>query len=114
MHDFHFKNKELYCEDIPVTDIAQAVGTPFYLYSHKTLLDHFLKIQNAFSTVDPIICFAVKANGNLAVLKALVKAGAGLDIVSGGELKKAREIQADPQKIVYASVGKPMKKSGTR
>ncbi|HPB68025.1 MAG: diaminopimelate decarboxylase [Candidatus Omnitrophica bacterium] len=106
MHDFHFKNKELYCENIPVADIAQAVGTPFYLYSHKTLLDHFLKIQTAFAAVDPVICFAMKANGNLAVLKALVKAGAGLDIVSGGELKKAWKIQADPQKIVYASVGK--------
>ncbi len=106
MHDFHFKNKELYCEHIPVADIAQAVGTPFYLYSHKTLLDHFLKIQTAFAAVKPVICFAMKANGNLAVLKALVKAGAGLDIVSGGELKKSRKIQADPQKIVYASVGK--------
>ncbi|MFA5259786.1 MAG: diaminopimelate decarboxylase [Candidatus Omnitrophota bacterium] len=106
MHDFHFKNKELYCEEIPVADIASSVGTPFYLYSYKTLIDHFQKIQNAFASLDPLICFAMKANGSLAVIKALVNAGAGLDIVSGGELKKAREVQANPKKIVFASVGK--------
>ena len=106
MHDFCFKNKELYCEEIRVADIAGAVGTPFYLYSHKTLTDHFQKIQNAFAEIDPLICFAMKANGNLAVIKALVDAGAGLDIVSGGELKKALKVEAHPQKIVFASVGK--------
>lgn len=106
MHDFHFQNNELYCERLPVSDIARATGTPFYLYSYKTLTDHFQKIQNAFAAVAPVICFAMKANGNLAVLKALVNAGAGLDIVSGGELQKALKVQADPRKIVFASVGK--------
>ena len=106
MHDFHFKNNELYCEDIKVADIARSVGTPFYLYSYKTLTDHFYKIQSAFAAVDPLICFAMKANGNLAVIKALVDAGAGLDIVSGGELRKALKVLADPKKIVFASVGK--------
>ncbi len=106
MHDFQFKNNELYCEAVKVSDIARAVGTPFYLYSHHTIVDHFTKIQKAFSPVDPLICFAMKANGNSAVVKALLKEGAGVDIVSQGELRKALKLGADPQKIVFASVGK--------
>lgn len=106
MHDFKFRNKELYCENVKVTAVAKAVGTPFYLYSHNTLVDHLTKIQRAFAKVNPIVCFAMKSNGNLAVLKTLANYGAGFDIVSLGELKKARKINADPQKIVFASVGK--------
>lgn len=106
MHDFHFKNNELCCENVRVSAVAKAVGTPFYLYSYKTLTDHFLKIQKAFAPVDPIICFAMKSNGNLAVIKSLVDLGAGVDIVSGGELKKALRVGANPKKIVFASVGK--------
>lgn len=106
MHDFKFKNNELYCEDVKVTHIAKEVGTPFYLYSHNTLADHFTKIQTAFKEVNPIICFAMKSNDNLAVLKSLSNLGAGFDIVSVGELKKALKIGADPKKIVFASVGK--------
>ena len=88
MHDFEFKAGELVCEKVKVSSIAQRVGTPFYLYSYKTLADHFLKIQRAFAKVNPIICFAMKSNGNLSVIKALVDLGAGIDIVSVGELKK--------------------------
>ena len=106
MHDFHFKNGELCCENVRVASVARAVGTPFYLYSHKTLTDHYRKIKKAFAELDPVICFAMKANGNLAVLKSLVDIGAGLDIVSIGELKKALMVRADPKKIVFASVGK--------
>lgn len=106
MHDFHFKKGELFCEDVAVSKIAQSMGTPCYIYSYKTLTDHFTKIQNAFAPIDPIICFAMKANDSLSVIKALVDKGAGLDIVSLGELKKARIVRADPQKIVFASVGK--------
>ena len=106
MHDFLFKNSELHCENIRVSQIARKVGTPFYLYSHHTLLDHLTKIQKAFALVDPLVCFAMKANGNLAVLKTLIKGGAGVDIVSGGELKKALFLKAAPKKIVFASVGK--------
>src|SRR3989338_6011532 len=106
MHDFLFKNGELHCEDVKVSAIAKEVGTPFYLYSHHTLVDHFTKIQKAFATVNPLICFAMKANDNLAVLKTLADHGAGFDIVSVGELKKALKIGADPKKIVFASVGK--------
>jgi diaminopimelate decarboxylase len=106
MHDFKFRNKELYCENVKVAAIAKVVGTPFYLYSHNTLVDHLTKIQRAFAKVNPIVCFAMKSNGNLAVLKTLANYGAGFDIVSLGELKKARKINADPKKIVFASVGK--------
>ncbi len=106
MHDFHYKGKELYCEDVAVKDVAEEVGTPFYLYSHKTLVDHYTKIAKAFKSVKPLICFSMKANSNLAVIKSLVKAGAGLDIVSGGELFRALKTGIDPKKIVYAGVGK--------
>lgn len=106
MHDFIFKNGELHCENVKVSRIAKEVGTPFYLYSHHTLVDHFTKIKKAFAKVNPIICFAMKSNDNLAVLKTLVDEGAGFDIVSMGELKKALKVKADPKKIVFASVGK--------
>ncbi|MCC6759362.1 MAG: diaminopimelate decarboxylase [Candidatus Omnitrophica bacterium] len=106
MHDFKFKKNELYCEDVKVADVAKAVGTPFYLYSHNTLVDHLTKIQKAFAAVNPTVCFAMKSNGNLGVLKTLANYGAGFDIVSMGELKKAMKIGADPKKIVFASVGK--------
>ncbi len=106
MHDFHFKKGELHCEEVRVADVAKSVGTPFYLYSYKTLVDHFTKIKIAFAPVNPIICFAMKANDSLSVIKALVDQGAGLDIVSLGELKKAKMVKANPQKIVFASVGK--------
>jgi diaminopimelate decarboxylase len=106
MHEFQYKNNILYCEDVRVADIAKKVGTPFYLYSHKTMLDHLRKLKAAFEDVNPLICFSMKSNSNLAVCKALINKGAGLDIVSGGELYKAMKIGADPKKIVYASVGK--------
>ncbi|MFH1868956.1 MAG: diaminopimelate decarboxylase, partial [Candidatus Omnitrophota bacterium] len=106
MHYFNYRNNRLYCEDVSVLDIAKKVGTPFYLYSNKTLLDHYSKIKSAFSGLKPLICFSMKSNSNLSVCRTLVKAGSGLDIVSGGELYKALRIKADPKKIVYASVGK--------
>jgi len=106
MHDFFYKNGEYFCEGVRVADVAKKVGTPVYIYSHKTLTEHFLKIKNAFGAIKPTICFAMKANDNMAVVKALVNVGAGCDIVSGGELKKALQVGADPQTIVFASVGK--------
>ena len=106
MHDFHYLNGELYCESVRVRDIAERVGTPFYLYSYKTLTEHLEKIERAFRSVKPLVCFSMKANSNLAVLRALVKNGAGLDIVSGGELFRAKKIGCPPSKIVYAGVGK--------
>ena len=105
-HDFHMVNGELYCEQVPVRQIAGAVGTPVYVYSHKTLVVHMRKLQTAFRVLRPLICFSVKANANLAILRLLVREGAGLDIVSGGELYKARRVGCLPSRIVYASVGK--------
>ncbi|MBI4397722.1 MAG: diaminopimelate decarboxylase [Candidatus Omnitrophica bacterium] len=109
MHDFCYKGKELYCEEVAVRDVAGKVLTPFYLYSRKTLVDHYTKLAKAFKSVKPLICFSMKANSNLAVVRALVKAGAGLDIVSLGELFRALEAGADAKKIVYAGVGKTRK-----
>jgi diaminopimelate decarboxylase len=106
MHRFHYRGRELYCEEVAVAKIARAVGTPFYLYSVRTFLDHYQRLKEAFGPLEPLICFSVKANSNLTILKALVRRGAGLDIVSGGELFRARKTGVDPQKIVYASVGK--------
>ena len=106
MHHFKYRHNRLYCESVDIQNIAERVGTPFYLYSHKTLIDHYTKIKQAFKRLDPLICFSMKSNSNLSVIKALVNAGAGLDIVSGGELFKAKRVKADTKKIVYASVGK--------
>ena len=106
MHEFKVRKGQLFCEDVPVERIARAVGTPVYIYSRKTLVDHFRKLKTAFRRLDPLICFSVKANGNLAILKLLVRQGAGLDIVSGGELFKALRVGCPPSRIVYASVGK--------
>jgi diaminopimelate decarboxylase len=106
MHYFKYKNSRLYCESVSIEKIAKEVGTPLYLYSYKTLISHYRKIKEAFKSLNPIICFSMKSNSNLSVCRALLKAGAGLDIVSGGELFKAKTIAANPKKIVYASVGK--------
>lgn len=105
-HDFHRVRGELYCERVPVRRITERVGTPVYIYSYKTLVEHLWKLQEAFAGLRPLICFSVKANGNLAILRTLVRQGAGLDIVSGGELYKALRIGCPPARIVFASVGK--------
>ena len=106
MHRFAYKGSQFYCEETPISKIAERVGTPFYLYSIGTFLDHFLKLKKAFAPVSPVICFSMKANSNLTVLKALVNHGSGLDIVSRGELFRAKKVGVDPSKIVFASVGK--------
>jgi len=109
MHEFKYKNNNLYCESVSVEELARKYGTPLYIYSKATLLDHYRKIKEAFSSVNPLICFSMKANSNLAICRALVKEGAGLDIVSGGELYIALKTGVSPRKIVYASVGKTEK-----
>jgi len=106
VHDFIYRNGELYCEQVRVRDIVNAAGTPFYLYSYKTISEHYEKLSRAFRPVDPLICFSMKANSNLAFIRALVKKGSGLDIVSGGELFRALKAGCPPKKIVYAGVGK--------
>jgi len=106
MHEFKYRGKDLYCEHINIRSLAERFGTPLYVYSYYTLISHFLKLKEAFRSVKPLICYSVKANSNLAILKALVDKGAGLDIVSGGELFRALEAGCPPERIVYASVGK--------
>ncbi len=106
MHEFNYRKNILYCEDIAVPDIVKEHGTPFYLYSLKTVLGHLERIKEAFSELDPLICFSMKSNSNLTLCRALVSSGAGLDIVSGGELYKALKVGCPPERIVYASVGK--------
>ncbi|MFZ2938620.1 MAG: diaminopimelate decarboxylase, partial [Candidatus Omnitrophota bacterium] len=109
MHEFKYKRNNLYCEDVKLQDLAARFGTPLYVYSYHTLVGHYLKLKVAFSRVGALICYSMKANSNLALLKALVNKGAGLDIVSGGELFRALKVGCPPEKIVYASVGKTEK-----
>lgn len=106
MHHFHYQNNQLLCEDVPVADIAHAVGTPFYLYSHATLKRHFKAFQNAFTDVAPLVCYSAKANSSQAILTLLRQWGSGLDIVSGGEMFRGLKAGFAPHKIVYSGVGK--------
>ncbi len=105
-HDFQRIRGTLHCEQVPLPRLAKAVGTPVYVYSYQTLVDHFRKLTLAFEAVQPLICFSMKANSTLAIVRLLVKEGAGLDIVSGGELFKALKAGCPPSRIVFASVGK--------
>jgi diaminopimelate decarboxylase len=109
MQYFNYKNSELYAEDVPVKKIADSVGTPLYIYSHKTILRHLDAYKKAFDGYPNTICFALKANSNLAILKVLAKNGCGADVVSGGELYLARKAGIPAKKIVYAGVGKTEK-----
>jgi diaminopimelate decarboxylase len=106
MHHFTYKEKELHCEGVPVSKIAEDLGTPFYLYSHATLLQHYRAFDGAFNDVPHLTCFAVKSNSSQAVLKLFALEGGGADIVSGGELYRALKAGMDPKKIVYSGVGK--------
>lgn len=106
MHHFHYRGDDLYCEDVPVSRIASEVGTPAYIYSHATLTRHFRVFDQAFAAVPHLVCFALKANANLAVLKLFSDLGGGLDVVSGGELFRGLKAGVPPERIVYAGVGK--------
>jgi diaminopimelate decarboxylase len=106
MHEFRYRNQELYCEQVPISTVAEKVGTPFYLYSHQTLLNHYRAYDTAFSATPHIVAYAVKANANLAILRLFAKEGSGADIVSGGELYRALKAGIEPQKMVFAGVGK--------
>ena len=106
MNYFHYKDSELWCEEVPVSMIARDVGTPLYLYSYRTIERHFNVFDEAFAPVPHIICFSVKANSNIAILSMLAGMGGGVDIVSGGELYRALLAGVNPGKIVYSGVGK--------
>jgi len=106
MHYFEYKKGELHCEGIPVREIAEKVGTPFYLYSYHTLVRHFKVFDEAFEGIPHLICYSAKANSNLALLRLFVNLGGGVDVVSGGELFRALKSGADPRKIGFSGVGK--------
>ncbi|MBN2686622.1 MAG: diaminopimelate decarboxylase, partial [Deltaproteobacteria bacterium] len=106
MNYFHYKNDELWCEEVPVSTIARDVGTPFYLYSYRTIERHYRVFDEAFAEIPHMICFSAKANSNVAILNALVSMGGGVDIVSGGELYRALRAGVHPSKVVYSGVGK--------
>ncbi len=106
MHFFKYKGKKLFAEGVAVENVAKEVGTPLYLYSHRTIIHHFERLESAFSDFDHLICFSVKSNDHLTILKILASAGSGFDIVSGGELFKVLKAGGAPEKTVFAGVGK--------
>ena len=106
MDHFLYRDGALYAEDVPVAEIAAAVGTPFYVYSTATLLRHFQAFDEALEGMDHLVCYAMKANSNQAVLRTLAQAGAGMDVVSEGEYRRARAAGVSGDKIVFSGVGK--------
>ena len=106
MDHFEYRDGRLYAEEVPVADIAAAVGTPCYVYSRATIERHWRAFDHAFGEHPHLVCYAVKANSNLAVLNVLAQLGSGFDIVSGGELERVLAAGGDPGKVVFSGVGK--------
>jgi diaminopimelate decarboxylase len=106
VHLFHYRDDRLHCEDVDLTRVAREFGTPTYVYSESTILDHYARLDTALAAIDHLICYAVKANSNRAILNLLIRAGAGFDIVSGGELFRVLAAGGDPAKCTFAGVGK--------
>ncbi len=106
MDFFRYRDGELYCEDVPVSRIAEEFGTPAYVYSSQTLLHHYRQLAEAFRPVNATLCYSIKSCGNLHICKLLAAQGCGFDVTSGGELYRAMQAGADPGKIIYAGVGK--------
>ena len=106
MHHFGYRGGVLHAEDVSLADIARAVGTPFYCYSTATLERHYRVLQQAFAGLDTLICYAIKANSNQAVIATLARLGAGMDVVSEGELRRARAAGVPADRIIFAGVGK--------
>ncbi|PYI80716.1 MAG: diaminopimelate decarboxylase [Verrucomicrobia bacterium] len=106
MHDFRYVGDRLYCERVSVESLARQFGTPLYVYSQHTLTDHFQKLDQALAPLDHLICYAMKANSNAAVMRTFANLGSGFDVVSGGELQRVIAAGGDPRKCVFAGVGK--------
>src|SRR5579864_7500783 len=106
MHYFEYRNDELFAEDVAMRELARRFGTPFYVYSARTLRRHFRVFDEAFAGTDHLICYAMKALSNLSILKLFGAMGSGFDIVSVGELMRCMRAGADPRKIVFSGVGK--------
>src|SRR3954466_10918437 len=106
MHDFRYVRGRLYCEGVSIDSLVEKLGTPLYVYSQHTLTDHFEKLDRALAPLDHLICFAMKANSNAAVMRTLANLGSGFDVVSEGELRRVIAAGGDPEKCVFAGVGK--------
>jgi diaminopimelate decarboxylase len=106
MDHFSYRNRTLYCEDVPVPELADAYGTPLYVYSQATLLHHLQALQSAFAEVKPLLCYSIKTNPNLSICRLMGQHGAGFDVTSGGELYRALLAGGMGPKIVFAGVGK--------
>lgn len=106
MHSFHYRDSQLQCEDVDLARLAREFGTPLYIYSAETILDHYRRLDAALAPLDHLICYAVKANSNRAILSLFAKEGAGFDIVSGAELFRVLAGGGDPAKCTFAGVGK--------
>jgi diaminopimelate decarboxylase len=106
MHDFRYVGNRLFCEGVAVEPLARKFGTPLYVYSQRTLTEHFQKLDAAMSPVNHLVCFSVKSNSNRSALRALANLGSGFDVVSGGELQRVIAAGGDPRRCVFAGVGK--------
>src|SRR5947199_8002076 len=106
MNHFAYRSGVLHAEDVNLVDLAKAVGTPFYCYSTATLTRHYQVFAGAFADVDALVCYSLKANSNQAVIKTLGDLGAGADVVSEGELRRARAAGIPPERIMFSGIGK--------
>ena len=106
MNPFQYQNNQLFCDQIPVTDIVQQHSTPAYIYSADAFVQHFKNFQTAFAPCDPLICYSVKACGNIHILKLLAELGSGFDVVSGGELYRVLQATGTADKVFFAGVAK--------
>src|SRR5919206_1025396 len=106
MHHFAYRNGALHAEGVNLAAVAESVGTPFYCYSTATIERHFRVFADAFRNVRALVCYAMKANSNQAVIATLARLGAGADVVSEGELKRARLAGVPPEKIMFSGIGK--------
>src|SRR6478735_2655978 len=102
MDHFHYRDHQLYCEDIPVAELAEKYGTPLYVYSQAEILGQLKALQTAFAEVDPLVCYSVKANSNLGILKVMAQNGSGFDVVSGGELLRVERAGGSAGQTVFA------------
>ena len=106
MHDFRYVRGRLHCEGVSIESLAKKHGTPLYVYSSRTLTDHFQKLDAALAPMDRLICFAMKSNSNMGVMRTLADLGSGFDTVSGGEIQRVIAAGGDPRKCIFAGVGK--------
>src|SRR3954468_18984031 len=114
MHDFRYLRGQLFCEGVSVDSLVEKFGSPLYIYSQRTLTNHFQKLDQALAPLDHLVCFAMKSNSNLAVLRVIADLGGGFDIASGGELQRVIAAGGGPRKVIFAGLEKRKRKSNSR